>query len=144
MRFRGFLASVFACAFAVCACVCVRVCTISKFHDIDGQRTFYLDSASSQALIKRSISLADLPRVKGESVSFFVQNQNPDSLAKDIAKRYGAQILFTERTGDILSYYAFSPELGAGVIVQGVPVNLHIAIANDRGAVGSPLIFGGF
>lgn len=144
MRFRGFLTTVFACAFALCACVGLRASHISKFRDIDGVHTFYLDSPSSQALIKTKLAFADLPRVKGESVTFTVQDQDPDTLANELVTRYQAQILFVERTGDITSYYAYAPALGESVRVNGAPVNLHIAIANDRAAVGTPLIFGGF
>ena len=144
MRFRGFLTTAIACAFFLCACVGLRAYHISTFAHIRGAHTFYLDSPSSQALTKTTLSFSDLPRVNGESVVFSLQNQNPDTLVNEIAAQYRAQILFTERAGDTTSYYCYSRELGRGVMLCGVPVNLHIALSTERAAVGTPLIFGGF
>ena len=144
MRFRGFLTTAIACALFLCACVGLRAYHISTFAHIHGAHTFYLDSPSSQSLTKNTLAIADLPRVKGESVTFSLQNQDGDTLVKEMLANYNARILFTERVGDIVSYYCYSCELGRGVMLCGVPVNLHIALSTDRAAVGTPLIFGGF
>lgn len=145
MRFRDFLTTVTACAVAVCACVGLRAVSVDAFPQIEGARTFYLDSASSQSLQTSTLSLADLSRVKGESVQFSIPvGDDPAAIAEEIAEEYRAQICFVEEAGGTVSYYCYTPALAARVYVKGAVVNLHIAIAKDRAAVGYPLIFGGF
>ena len=108
-----------------------------------GERTFYLDSASSQGLIKTELAFADLFRIRGESVSFLCEQGNQE-LVLQIFDSYGAEICFTERVGEITSYYGYAQGLGMPVWVQGFAINLHVAVGESRCAVGTPIIFGGF
>ena len=151
MRFRlfcqglkNFIVLLLACLFAACACVGVKALGACRLSALGGERTFYLDSLSSQALIKRELSLPDLFRVRGESVVFEVDKNT--AVVEEIIGYYGGELLFSENACGVVSYYIYVPAWGGGVAVGGRLVNLHIA--NDEGAgrcaVGTPLIFGGF
>ncbi len=108
-----------------------------------GERVFYLNSASSQGLIKKELRFRDLPRICGESVCFIHQT-NAQDLALQIFKDYGAEVAFVERVGDVISYYGHADGLGEGLCLDGYVVNLHVAVTNERCVVGTPIIFGGF
>lgn len=114
-----------------------------KLSKTEGERTFYLNSASSQSLIKTELILSDLTRIRGESVAF-LHEQNAEELAKEIFDRYGAKILFTESAGGVTSYYGYAAGLGEPISLQGQRINLHVAVSKERCAVGTPIIFGGF
>ena len=136
----------------------------SRFSSIAGQdNVFYLQSASSQGLRTEALQIKDLPSIRGESVRFYVSRQtgadistdgNKENLteesaraiAEEIAENYGAKILFTERTSQILSFYAHTLQWADGIAMYGTKINLHIAInlENGAGAVGSPIIFDGY
>ena len=144
-RLRKGIACVAAVAFFAAACLALRAVNVSRLSAIAGDRSFYLDSASSQALCKKRLSLADLARVKGESVTFTLDAApDPDALARQIAEKYGAEILALEYAGGTVSYYCYTEKWTDGVCVAGRTVNLHIAVADTRVAVGSPIVFGGF
>ena len=68
------------------------------------------------------------------------------AIAEEIAKTYGAEIIFTEKIGEIVSFYAHTLRFADGVAIYGAKINLHIAInlENSTGAVGSPMIFDGY
>ena len=132
-----------AAAFALASCLFVRGAYASKFAQIQGERTFYLDSRSSQALAVSELTWQDLFRVKGESVRFAFSGDT-EAKAQALLRQYGAEVLFVEEAGDTLSYYCYTPRFGTGVLVNGVWVNLHLAISAERMALGYPLIFGGF
>lgn len=136
------LATLFACVF----CFCITSGNVCKLSKIEGKRTFYLDSASSQSLRKSVLEFTDFFRVKGESVRFDLHeiSRNVQMLAREIAESYHAEILFVEETGGTLSFYCYTPWLYQGVCVQGKTVNLHIAVSQTQCAVGSPIIFDGF
>ena len=76
--------------------------------------------------------------VRGESVLY------AGDCAEKLLFAYGARVLFTERTGETVSYYCRSPLLGEGILLNGERVNLHIAAGGGQTAAGTPLIFGGF
>ena len=106
---------------------------------------FYTQSASSQAEMlfadaehAASVKLT-ASRLTGESATFATAEE---ALAQ--AERYGARLLFTQTTGDVVDRYYYSPQLGAGVRLQGHTVNLHISVRGGSGCAGSPLIFGGY
>lgn len=112
-------------------------------NETQGARVYYLDSASSQSLIKTELALCDLPRIRGESV-WFAHTENVKSLAEKIFQDYGAEIAFVEESDDVISYYGYARGLGKPIFVQGHAVNLHVAATEARCVVGTPIIFGGF
>ena len=126
-----------------CCIVGFRVCNVSKLSHLSGARLFYLYSPSSQATIKEKLSLLDCFFIKGESVSLVLENDG-DLQAKNIIKQSSAKLLLIEQAGGVCSYYAYSKNLGDGVVVNGQKVNLHVAISGERLVVGTPIIFGGF
>ena len=117
---------------------------VSKLREISGERVFYLDSASSQGLRKEELSIFDIFRVEGESVRFARTEKTEDDLVADIRNRYGAKMLFSESVCGVTSYYCYVPTWQNGVDVNGVTVNLHIAVSETKCAVGTPIIFDGF
>ena len=62
---------------------------------------------------------------------------------EEIWEQFSARLLFTEEACGVVNYYLYSPRLGAGVVLNGFLVNLHIAVGEGQTAVGTPLIFGG-
>jgi hypothetical protein len=106
-----------------------------------GEHTYYLYSSSSQAEIKQTLSLDELIFVTGESV---VIEGEPYALADEILWRFGAEVCFTESTGDTLSYYCYSSRLKGGILLNGNKVNLHLALGDGRLVAGTPVIFGGY
>lgn len=116
------------------------------------EHTFYLYSASSQALQKEEITLAELSNVRGESVRFSLDGKTDgkanghagEMLVKEILGLYGGEIVLVEEVCGVRSYYCYTPCISERIFVEGKPVNLHIAIGAKQAAVGSPIIFGGF
>ncbi len=121
--------------------MCVGALGITRFPNIEGERTFYLNSSSSQALIKEELSILDFATLKGESIRFSCKD---GSIAEKIATELGGEILFTERVGEVCSYYCFTPKWSDGVRIEGRFINLHIAVGKGTCVVGTPIIFGGF
>ena len=110
-----------------------------------GARTFYLDSASSQSLIKTELALSDLPRVRGESVFFVCEGKDCEKdVAQQIFKKYGGTVTFVEAASGVVSYYGYAADLGKPILLYGQAINLHVAVGENRVAVGTPIIFGGF
>ncbi len=112
-----------------------------RFPEIEGERAYYLRSASSQAFIKDTLAPWDFASVKGESVVFSCEGKKT---VDDLLSTYRAQVLFVEETDGTISYYCYTPRFYDGVRIKGAFVNLHIAHRETRCAVGSPIIFGGF
>ena len=77
-------------------------------------------------------------------MAFSLQGENGEEKARELIAEYNGKVLFTERAGGTLSYYCFAKGLGKGILLDGVFVNLHIAIRGDTCAVGTPILFGGF
>ena len=119
----------------------VAIGGVDKFPKYGGERVFYLDSPSSQSLRKKCLEPLEIFRVRGESVYVGGVDEN---FVDRVLKDFGAQVLFEEEIDGVRSYYCFSPTLGAGIVVNGRMVNLHIALSNGGCALGSPIIFGGF
>lgn len=102
--------------------------------------TLYLGASSSQLQLISDDPLADklLNSTAGESVQY------EGDLYEAIKEKYRAELLFTERACGVVSYYLQSPYLSGGVMLNGVRVNLQIAVKEGRTCAGTPLIFGGF
>ena len=149
MRFfkalENFIKLSLALAFALVFCFCLKVVHVSRLSFLSGERAYYLDSASSQSLIKTKLTAWELFRVKGESVCFTIKEEK-ENYARSLVVRYGGEILFTEEVCGTVSYYAYIPAWGQGIGLYGKQVNLHIAVSKEtnRCIVGTPIIFGGF
>ncbi len=136
---------------SVAAFVCLvsvyasRACKLSL---LQGERTFYLCSPSSQAVQTKTPAFFELTHVHGESVVLEIPAEawrgDTDAFAWEIGGRYGASYLFCEKARDVTSYYFYAPALYTGVVINGQCVNLHVAVSTTQCTVGSPLIFGGF
>jgi hypothetical protein len=90
------------------------------------------------------LELRDYARITGESVRFFRDEKSAEEIAREIADKYGAKILFMEEAAGVLSFYCYTSAWDNGVAVNGQTVNLHIAVAETQCAVGTPIIFDGF
>lgn len=117
---------------------------LCKLKDIEGKRAFYLYSASSQAKIVENLRFEHLFSIKGESVRFAVTKYERETVAENVLKKYGAQLVFVEQTGETVCYYGITPRFGQGVLVNGKSVNVHVAVSQTECIVGYPIIFGGF
>ena len=82
--------------------------------------------------------------MKGESVRFDRNGQDEYGLVSEILAQYGATLTYTETLDGVTSYYAITPNLYGGVLINGNKINLHIAISENQCVVGTPVIFGGF
>ena len=76
--FRRFFGFLFALAVAATVCLGIYVMNACKLREIKGERVFYLDSDSSQALRKTELSLKDYARITGESVRFARGEENAE------------------------------------------------------------------
>ena len=156
-RLKYFLQTLCALAIALGALGVVCTAKISRFSDIQGERVYYLQSASSQGLRKESLSLFDFPSIRGESVRFALQDGVEsegegvvEDFVADMVKKYKATIIFKEEITGVTSYYGYTAKWADGVVINGKKINLHIAIstAENNGerlcVVGSPIIFDGY
>ncbi len=103
--------------------------------------TFYSEKNSSCKAYVTDAPARDkliLGKTAGESV-FYEGNR-----LQELAEKFEAKLLFTEKACGVTNYYCYSPKLRDFVYLSGCAVNLHIAVSEDRTAVGTPLIFGGF
>lgn len=102
--------------------------------------TFYLGKSSSARAVSSTSPLIKLflGETKGESAVYRGDRY------EEFARKYRAKLLFTERVGDTVSYYLYSPDMGESVALCGEAVNLQIAVGGGQTAVGTPLIFGGW
>ena len=118
---------------------------VVKFEDLEGERMFYLDSASSQGLLKDKLAWLDFPRIRGESVCFSRQEATSrEKVLRSIVEKYHATVLFSEEMDGVISYYCYTAEWSDSVRIEGKKVNLHVAISTAQCVVGAPIIFGGF
>ena len=143
--FGNFINLSLALVFSLACLFCVKAAHISKLSFLSGERTYYLDSASSQSLIKTELTAWDLFRVQGESVCFTIKEET-EAFARSLVERLDGEIRFTEALDGTVSYYAYIPKWGRGISLYGKQVNLHIAVSEESNAckVGTPIIFGGF
>lgn len=140
--FTVFLATVVG----VAALFCVWSLNVCRLFAIEGERVFYLQSASSQGLRKTELAFPDFTKVRGESVRFSIaeKGKSAESLAEEITAKYGAEILRVEESCGVISYYAYAPQWLDGIWLDGEKINLHIAVSTSFCTVGTPIIFDGF
>jgi len=137
----AFLSVVLATVF----CLFFYALNACKFSSFQGRREFYLYSASSQAIVKTQLSISDLNKIKGESVSFLLaETESEDVVVDRVLKKYGASVRFIEENAGVVSYYCYTDKFQNFIMLNGVEINLQIAIDGDRAVLGTPLIFGGF
>ena len=151
MRFfrvlNNFIKLALAVAFSLAFCFCVKAAHLSRLSFLHGERTYYLDSASSQSLTKSKLVAWDIFRVQGESVCFTIEErEEKECFARSLVERLGGAILFIEEMDNTISFYAYIPTWGRGIALYGQQVNLHIAVAKENNGctIGTPIIFGGF
>ena len=143
-RIKNFLLTVFALFICAVLALGFYVKRAVRFEDLEGERAFYLDSASSQGLMQGEISFLDFPRLRGESVRFPLETKTADETLRNIVEKYAATVLFTEEIDGTVSYYCYTAQWSDCVTVQGKKVNLHVALSTKQCVVGAPIIFGGF
>ena len=143
-RIKRFFALVLATVSAFIVLVGVRALNSCKFSAFEGERTFYLHSASSQSWQKRVIRVWELNKVRGESVRFQRGGREVETLVNEAVERYGASVVFCENAGGVVSVYAYTDKWDNAVCLNGALVNLHIAVSMEECVMGSPIIFGGF
>lgn len=149
-RLKNFICVVLAVLFCLFFAVGVKGVAVTRLAEIEGERNYFLDSASSQGLRKEVLSISDLARVKGECVSTEISTYTGgryltnEEIAVEIATRYGAEILITEEVDGVVSYYAYTPKWQGGLYIGGKKINLHIAVGGGYLKVGTPIIFDGF
>lgn len=119
---------------------CVAFLNATAFP-FEGEKQYYLYNESSQAQIKREISLLELPFVRGESITISCLDEE---ILERLLERYSASVVKVENFSDGVSYYCYSPKLKKGIVLDGVVVNLQIAVKGERVALGTPIIFGGY
>ena len=143
MRLKNFISTSLALLLTLVLLFFTQSLSLCRFWNIEGKRSFYLQSLSSQAVIKEKILPWELFSLKGESVTFPCEDR--EQTLAEILQRYDAKALFKEEgAGDSYSYYCFTKKWTDGVILNGQFVNLHIAFNGERCIVGAPMIFGGF
>ena len=106
----------------------------------EGKKEYYLYTSSSQAVIKSDVSILDLPFVRGESVRI----NSADGVLEDVFIKYSARIVKVEEFAGGVSYYCYSPKLKKGIVIEGVAINLQIAVKGESLVLGTPIIFGGY
>lgn len=143
-RFYRFITALVSLALVCLFALGFYAANVSKLGEIAGERTFYLDSPSSQGVRKGSLSLLDIFRVEGESVRFARTEETEEEIVARIRDTYGAKLLFSESACGVTSYYCYVKSWQNGIDIEGVTVNLHIAVSKTACAVGTPIIFDGF
>ena len=149
-RLKNFICVALAVIFSLFFAVGIKAVGVSRLADIEGERTYFLDSASSQGLRKNALLPSELTRVKGECVHTEISTyeggryKTNEEIAKAIAARYHAEIYIIEEVDGVLSYYAYTEKWQDGLYINGKKINLHVAVGNGRLVVGTPIIFDGF
>ncbi len=153
-RMENFIKTLLALVLAIGVLFFMWAMQGSRFSDVGGERVFYLKSASSQGLRTEKWTLRDLPYIRGESVCVDFDKDMPVMLterdahdwAEKILQKYNAKLLFTENVAGIISYYAYTPRYFDGIMLNGVKINLHIAVCLETKTcvMGSPIIFDGY
>ena len=142
LRLKNCIRTVVALLCALLLFAFAQLLRMGRFADVDGERTFYLYSSSSQAAAKESLFIWELFYVQGESVRFACVDR--EQTLGEILNKYDAVVCFVESAGESISYYCQTAKWKDGVHVNGALINLHVAFHGDACVVGSPIIFGGF
>ena len=142
MRLKNCIATAFSLCTALAVLLCMQSLQVCRLGEIEGKRSFYMRSPSSQAVIKEQIYPWEIFEVEGESVLFTCEDR--EQTLRDILEKYGASVRFEEQAGGSHSYYCYTSKWLDGIQIDGAFINLHIAFHGNNCAVGYPIIFGGF
>lgn len=128
-------------AVAMCFVCAAFAYALTRLPVFAGEGYEFSSGTSSSAHIERTdapFSYKLFHAVAGESARF------PGDVRAQLIASYRAEVLFCEEACGVTNYYCFSPLLGAGILLDGRQVNLHIAVGGGQTAAGTPVIFGGF
>ncbi len=144
-KLKEFLRSCFAVMVILLCGAVLLLANVSRFPFLSGERVFYLNSASSQGLRSQKIELSQIFDAKGESVCISVSDETQaQAVVAEVFDRLRAEVLLTERACGVTSYYGYTAEFADGIYIEGMKINLHVAVCGNRLIVGSPIIFDGF
>ena len=65
-------------------------------------------------------------------------------ILKQALQRYKATVCFVEESENVVAYYCYTEQFQNGIRLNGVTINLQIALSKDCAVLGTPIIFGGF
>ena len=129
---------IFLCVFS--ALFALALYSSPVFDRGDGYEISLGASSSAEQIVTENPLLVKMlcSDAKGESVRY------EGNRYEELKSSFDAELLFTETEGNVTNYSLFSKKLGGGIALGGYQVNLHIAVRENRTAVGTPIIFGGF
>ena len=109
----------------------------------------YFVGISSGAAVAAAIEIAKRPENKGKNIVTILPDEGgryllSEDIASAIAEEFDAKIVLVETCAGVTSYYCYTPRWQDTILIEGQPINLHVAVSNERCAVGAPIIFGGF
>ena len=102
-RLKNFICVSLSCLLCLLLGVGVKAANVSRLSALKGERTYFLDSASSQGLSKTELSFAELGRVKGECVQFDLQAYEGgryatnEEIVQSILRKFQAKTRFGNR-----------------------------------------------
>lgn len=116
------------------------------FDGVDGEYTFYLNTASSNAKIvtvssnEAAETKKRLNGLEGESVAYSAECD----YEQELIKKYNAVEVMRETVDLTTNVYYYSDKISAFIYIKGKKVNLHVAYAENCKSIGIPFIFGGY
>ena len=129
-------------ALVICAVVFFAIAVLNTTaFAFEGEKEYYLYTPSSQAQIKKEVAIFELPFLRGESVRI---NGASNEILEETLARYGATVVKVEECSGGVSYYCYSSKLKGGLVIDGMTVNLQIAMKGKTTVLGTPIIFGGY
>ena len=105
-------------------------------------KEFTVYDGFSSSVRSKTVGEGDFPLVNACGESFTVNNG--EITTQQIIDEYSGTLVFTEKTEQGESFYAYSEKIATYVKIFGKKVNLHIFVGNEITVVGSPIIFGSF
>ena len=129
-------------ALVICAVVFFAIAVLNTTaFAFEGEKEYYLYTPSSQAQIKKEVAIFELPFLRGESVRI---NGASNEILEETLGRYNATVVKVEECSGGVSYYCYSSKLKGGLVIDGMTVNLQIAMKGKTTVLGTPIIFGGY
>ena len=105
-------------------------------------KEFTVYDGFSSSVRSKTVGEEDFPLfiACGESFVLSSGEITPQKIIDD----YTATLVFTEKTEQGESFYAYSEKIAKFLKIYGRKVNLHIFVGKKTTVVGSPIIFGSF
>lgn len=75
-----------------------------------------------------------------DGVSFNISKSEIDG----IIEKLNAKLVYTFSDGEITSYYYYSPKISKKEKIFEKPINVHIAVTQEKVIFGSPIIYYGY